>query len=164
MQCYFGKRKLPHSQLKTSATQVFLLGEGERYKRECEEILAQQGVGNVRFLGFYENPYSIMNMSDIVVLASYFEGCPLVLLEEALLGKAIISSDIPASKEVLSDEELGECAAFFPSKDARALAERMRELYEDESRRAELGAKAKRRAEAFGVEKAVRAFERVLRG
>lgn len=117
--------------------EIWLLGDGWRYKKELDSIIKAQGVKNVRFLGFSANPYNVINACDCVVLASYFEGCPLVLLESCVLKKAIISSDIPTSKEVLSDN--GKlCAEFFESKNATALAQSMEKVLKDKDYKAKL--------------------------
>ena len=141
---------------------IWLIGEGERYKRELLERIQSQGVGNVKFLGFQTNPYPYMKACDVCMLTSYYEGYGLVLAESCVLGKAIIASDIPTSKEILIDSELGECAEFFASKDAQSLADAMRRLYEDSARREALESKSLNIAKGFDIERARRAFEEVL--
>ena len=120
---------------------LWLLGEGERYKKELDSMIEAQGVKNVKFLGFCENPYPYIKKCDCMVLASYYEGYGLVLAEACVLGKAIIASDIPTSKEILHNEVLGDCGAFFVSGDALSLAQNMQEIYSQETRRNELEAK-----------------------
>ena len=141
---------------------VWLVGEGERYKKTLLMRLESQGVGNVKFLGFKENPYPYIKACDVCVLASYYEGYGLVLAESCVLGKAIIASDIPTSKEILRDSEIGSGAEFFVSKDARSLADSMRRLYEDRAYREELESKALGIAKNFEVTRALMAFEKVL--
>jgi glycosyltransferase involved in cell wall biosynthesis len=49
-----------------------------------------------------ENPFKIIDQSDIFVLSSRFEGLPNVLLEAASLKKFIISTNCPTGpKEIL---------------------------------------------------------------
>ena len=141
---------------------VWLVGEGERYKKLLLARLESQGVSNVKFWGFQENPYPYIKACDVCMLASYYEGYGLVLAESCVLGKAIIASDIPTSKEILIDSTIGECAEFFVSQDARSLADSMRRLYESKARREELESRALDIAKNFEVTKALRAFEAVL--
>lgn len=141
---------------------IWLVGEGERYKRELLARIESQGVSNVKFLGFQENPYPYIKACDVCVLASYYEGYGLVLAESCVLGKAIIASDIPTSKEILIDSQVGECAEFFVSKDAQSLADSMRRLYTDKVRVKELESKALSIAKNFDVECALKSFEKVL--
>lgn len=141
---------------------IWLVGEGERYKKELLSRIESQGVSNVKFLGFQENPYPYIKACDVCVLASYYEGYGLVLAESCVLGKAIIASDIPTSKEILIDSQVGECAEFFVSKDAQSLADSMRRLYTDKARVEELESKALSIAKNFDVECALKSFEKVL--
>lgn len=47
----------------------------------------------VNFLGWVEDPRAVMMNADVVLLASYYEGMPTVLIEACLLNIPIISSD-----------------------------------------------------------------------
>lgn len=143
--------------------EIWLLGEGERYKKELDELLKSQGVDNVRFLGFSENPYNIIKLCDCVVLASYFEGCPLVLAESCVLNKAIISSDIPTSKELLDNGGVG-CASFFESKNARELAECMRRVLSDEAYKKELESLAGNLGRKYDISKTIEQIQRAIMG
>ncbi|TLD96890.1 glycosyltransferase [Helicobacter jaachi] len=142
--------------------EIWLVGEGARYKKELDSIIAAQGVQNVRFFGFCANPYPYIKACDVMLLSSYFEGYGLVLAESCVLEKAIISSDIPSSREVLTHETLGECGAFFTSKNAQSLAQQMEELYCNATRREELAHKAKVRAQDFDIAKSAKQFESLL--
>lgn len=143
--------------------EIWLLGEGERYKKELDEVIKSQGVDNVRFLGFSENPYNIIKLCDCVVLASYFEGYGLVLAESCVLNKAIISSDIPTSKELLDDDGVS-CASFFESKNARALAECMRRVLSDEAYKKELESLAGNLGRKFDISKTAMQIQRAIMG
>lgn len=141
--------------------EIWLLGEGERYKKELDSIIEAQGVKNVRFLGFSANPYNVIKACDCVVLASYFEGCPLVLLESCVLQKAIIASDIPTSKEILSDD--GKlCAEFFESKNASALADSMQKVMNDKDYRAKLEHLSANLAKKRDISLTIKEIESVL--
>jgi glycosyltransferase involved in cell wall biosynthesis len=68
------------------------------------------------------------------------------------VGRAIVTADTPAAREVLRD---GRDALLVPPGDALALAERLRALGEDEALRARLAAAARARYEALGTPRAV---------
>ncbi len=76
---------------------------------------------------------------DVVVLPSLYEGSPLVLLEAMSLGKALIASDVPGIREVLSPEAAG---ILVPPLDAAALSAAIEDLVDDEQRRTDLGRRA----------------------
>lgn len=142
---------------------IWLLGEGARYQGELEAMIQAQGVSNVRFLGFHANPYPYIKACDCMLLASYYEGYGLVLAEACVLGRAIIASDIPTSKEVLCDERGEASALLFPSKDAHALATQMREVYHNAPLRKKLESKALKRAESFSLSTAAMRLEQILK-
>lgn len=141
--------------------EMWLLGEGERYKRELESIIEQENIKNIRFLGFAKNPYAVIKECDCMVLASYFEGYGLVLAEACVLGKAIIASDIPTSKEILEDEN-GSVAELFESKNANLLASSMERLINDKDYKAILESKALELAKKRDITKSVKGLESIL--
>ena len=64
---------------------------------------------------------------DCVVLPSYREGTPKSLLEASAMAKPIITTDAAGCREVVED---GITGFMVPVKDAKKLAEAMRELIE----------------------------------
>lgn len=65
-----------------------------------EEINKSKDFG-VKFLGFRKDILNILNRSTIVCLPSYREGMPKVLLEASILGKPIVTTDIPGCKDIV---------------------------------------------------------------
>lgn len=57
----------------------------------------------VEYLGERNDVVDIMQTSDIVVLPSYREGIPRVLLEAMSLAKPIVTTDVPGCRQVLVD-------------------------------------------------------------
>ena len=76
----------------------------------------------------------------IVVLPSFAEGVPKVLLEAAAMGKPLIASDLPGCREVIS---AGENGYLFPAGDSRALAEAISSLIHDRTLRRKMGEKGR---------------------
>jgi glycosyltransferase involved in cell wall biosynthesis len=68
---------------------------------------------------------------------------PLKLFEYMASGKAIISSDLPATVEVVQN---GESALLYPPGDVEALSAALTQLYDDPALRERLGTEAKREA------------------
>ena len=81
--------------------------------------------------------------SSVVVLPSYREGLPKVLIEAAALGRPVVTSDVPGCREVVVPGVTGELAA---PRSARALAEALGPLLADPGRIARYGAAARIRA------------------
>lgn len=82
---------------------LLIVGDGNQ--REYLKILTRfLGVQNrVRFLGILPTPEIIecYNIADVMILPSFFEGLPFVLLEALACGTPVVASDIPGIREVL---------------------------------------------------------------
>lgn len=83
----------------------------------------------------------VMTESSIVVLPSYREGLPKVLLEAAASGRAIITYDVPGCREVVQD---GINGLLVPPRDVNALANAIQSLVEDPELRRHMGREGRR--------------------
>lgn len=84
----------------------YIVGDGddlERIKKLSYELNVCE---SVCFLGAKTNPYPYMKMCDIYVQPSYTEGYCLTVCEAAILGKAIVLTEI-ASAEILENGRTG---------------------------------------------------------
>lgn len=86
--------------------------------------------GNLTNLG------EVMQVADIFVLSSLWEGLPLVLLEAMAAGLPVIAYGIPGVEEIMDD---GQAGLTVPVGDPKALARGLAGLLEEESRRRNLG-------------------------
>ncbi|MCP4420612.1 MAG: glycosyltransferase family 4 protein [Chloroflexi bacterium] len=84
-------------------------------------------------------------MMDGVVLASYAEGIPRILMEAAAMGRPSIGTDVRGTREVIVD---GVTGYLIPVHDALALADAISHLLADKEHAKILGAAARWRAEA----------------
>ena len=115
---------------------------GDGPERPALERLVDQLLpsGQVRFLGFHNQPISLHYSSAVFVLPSRFEGMPNALLEAMGSGMAVVVSDAsPGPLEVVVD---GETGLVFRSEDVGALSVAMKKLALDGLLRAQLGAEA----------------------
>lgn len=82
---------------------VIILGDGEEYKNLLL-YTEKLGVSDyVKFLGYKENIYDYINMCNLFVLTSYWEGSPNVVLEALCLGKLVVSTSVEGVREILDD-------------------------------------------------------------
>ena len=79
-----------------------IIGRGKNKKKMFEFIRKNNLKNFVKIIGFQLNPYKYLNMADILVLTSKFEGLPNVMLEAVCLKKFVISTNCPTGpKEIL---------------------------------------------------------------
>ena len=91
--------------------------------------------------------------ATIVVLPSYREGLPKVLLEAAACGKPLIATDVPGCREIVTQ---GVNGLLVPARDSSALADAIDSLLRDASLRAAMGMAGREKVvRAFSVEKVV---------
>jgi len=94
---------------------------------------------------------STLASATIVVLPSYREGLPKVLLEAAACGKPLIATDVPGCREIVTHGVNGLLVAV---RDSAALAVAIDTLLRDSSRRAAMGVAGREAVvRAFSVEK-----------
>ena len=97
--------------------------------------------------------------ADVYCAPSLFgESFGVVLLEAMAAGTAIVASDLPGYHAVARPDEQ---AVLVPPGDPDALAKALNELLADESRRAELVAAGRTRAEDFAMPKLARAYSEI---
>ena len=84
-----------------------IVGDGEQRENLVEIVKRLQLEKNITFCGFQENPYPIMNSSDVLVCSSRAEGYSLVIAEAMVLGLAIITTECAGPTELIRDGEYG---------------------------------------------------------
>ncbi len=86
-----------------SSCQLFMLGGyGPIYKQLCRRARSSPASGAIFIALGSDNPYPLVARMDTMVLASYYEGRPLVLYEAFALGLSVLSTDIPGPAEILN--------------------------------------------------------------
>ena len=95
---------------------------------------SQEGV--IEWWGWRGDMEQIYAQANIVCLPSYREGVPKTLLEASACGRPIVASDVPGCREVVRD---GENGYLVPPHDPPAVAEALKILINDPSRRIQMG-------------------------
>lgn len=115
---------------KCPETEIWVVGaidDGNPSAVAKAEVEAQEANGTIRYWGVSKDVRSIMQEADVVVLPSYREGLPRVMLESLAMGKAIITTDTAGCRETIQDTKNG---FLVPVKDAKALADAMFRMYQ----------------------------------
>jgi len=92
--------------------------------------------GAIDFLGHVDGIERVMAQASIVVLPSYREGVPKVLIEAASMGKVIVTADSPGCREVVID---GHNGLLVPPCDATALSVAIQRLLDEPATCREMG-------------------------
>lgn len=104
---------------------------------------------------------SLLSEHDALILPSWFEGMPLVALEAAAAGLAIVATDIPGINDIFRkpDPQL-DGAILAPLRDSVALAQAIGRLAAEPELRTKLQEQARRRASELTWRSSAMAFER----
>jgi glycosyltransferase involved in cell wall biosynthesis len=114
----------------------------------------------VRLLGHRDDAVHIMAGCDIFVLASYYEGLPVALMEAFALGLPVVATAVGGVPEMVT---AGVEGILVPARDSDALADALETLVCDPNVRREMGENAARRAECYDIRNAVSRIETVYR-
>jgi glycosyltransferase involved in cell wall biosynthesis len=143
-----------------------LIGEGQELKH-LQSLVAHCGLQNVvKFAGYLDDMSSIYPALDLVVIPSFSEGLPNVLLEAMLHCKAVVATRVGGIPDVMD----GELSRFLVnSGDVGALADGMISALRDPQVCKELGeAGAKHAREKYGpkrrVNQIITLYEKLLAG
>lgn len=108
------------------------------------DIANISGNKHISFLGFRSDIASIFADCHIVVLPSYREGLPKVLIEAAACGRAVVTTDVPGCKHVILANETG---LLVTVKDSKKLAGAIIQLIDNTELRQRFGAAGRQLAE-----------------
>lgn len=83
---------------------IYLAGDGEI--EEAKKLIQKKGLSkNIEVIGWinFEQKVEVLKKSSILLLPSYNEGLPMAILEGMACGKAIISTNVGAIPEVVTE-------------------------------------------------------------
>ena len=81
---------------------IIIGGYGKNFEN-IKDIVDNQGVENVIIIKSLSNPYAIINRCDLFILASYYEGLPMTIMEALILNKPVVSTNITGPREFLKN-------------------------------------------------------------
>ncbi len=140
--------------------------ESSRLQRLAEELKCG---GSIEWLGEVANEQipALLAQADVFALPCRQsqdgdrDGIPVVLIEAMACGVPVISGDLPAIRELISD---GECGQLVDGSKASQLVEALAEFANNPSLRARLGEAGRRRVEEeFSLSKNIDRLEEALR-
>ena len=166
-----GQRELIEALRLLPGVHALLVGEdletGGAYRDLLEREAQRAGLAErVVFAGYRADVPAVLDEVDVVVLPSWVEGMPLVLLEAMAHRRPVVATTVGGTPEVVVD---GETGLLVPPRDPRALADAIRRLVDDPELATRMGeAGYERVRERFSVEAMTRRvleiYDEVTRG
>jgi L-malate glycosyltransferase len=139
---------------------VVLVGEGSLRPELQGRVTALGLEGNVIFAGHRTGVALFYSLAEFVILPSLYEGMPLVAIEAAAAGRALIATAVDGTMEVVVP---GVTGVLVPQQSVEALAEAIQDLLENPLKAQALGRAARHRAERlFSVERQVEETSRLF--
>ncbi len=142
---------------------VFLIvGDGpEEYRTRLEKQIKSLGLtSHVRLLGYRKDIPALMQMMDIGVLSSVFEGFPAVLVEFLASEKPVVATKCGGQTEIVKDNET---AILVPPDSPDDLAAAIIRVLEDKDLQERLARAGWDRARDFSLDKMTSNFDALYR-
>ena len=132
----------------------FLVAGGGELDSSLRAAVADRGLADrVRFLGWQRNLESVYAASDLIAVTSRNEGTPVALIESMAAGVPGVCFDVGGVSDVIPSPDLG---VLVESNDVSALAGEMRDLFDDDRRREDIGRRARASVMArYGIDRLV---------
>lgn len=123
--------RFPHSKL------IFVGSEVPYFKKELEKLTDYLGISDkIIFLGQKADIADFLNITDIFVLSSRFEGIPLVLLEAMYMQVPVVAIDVGGIREVVINDKNGILVEQY---NEEALSRALAEILNNKEKRSSIG-------------------------
>lgn len=86
--------------------EIWIIGEGNE-RKNLEKLIKENNIDNIRLLGFKENPYSYIALSDMFICSSRVEGYSTAVTEALVLKKPVMTTDCAGMDEILDNGKYG---------------------------------------------------------
>jgi glycosyltransferase involved in cell wall biosynthesis len=142
--------------------ELTLVGDGpesDRLRATAEKL----GISDrVRFAGRLGEQASLEEIAktDILVVASFIEGLPIVLMEAMAMGTAVVATRVAGIPELVED---GKTGLLFTPSNWNELTDRIRCLLDDRSLRERLSSRAREKvAEEFDIRRSANQLQKLF--
>jgi glycosyltransferase involved in cell wall biosynthesis len=151
-------RAFPGVLARVPDVKLLIVGEGPS-AAGLRGLAEELGVSaRVDFLGHRQDVPRLLSALDVFAVPSLSEGFCIAAVEAMAAGKAILSSDCSALRQLLQE---GASGLLFQSGDFKDLEAKLVQLLGDERLRVRLADRARERSRDFDVREAARAYKRL---
>lgn len=141
-------------------THLLLVGDGQERKNLEKEASALASKNHIHFLGQRTDIPQLLLLSHIFVLPTLFEGMSNALMEAMAASLAIVTTDIPENRILISHQKNG---LLIPPRAIQELSQNLEQLLNDVDLRKKLGAQARATIdENFSLAKVAQKWENSL--
>lgn len=135
---------------------LVMVGDGN-LRAEVEAAVAKAGLaGRVHLLGLRRDVPEILRASDVLALASLFEGLPRVFPQAMAAGLPIVATNVDGAPDVIVP---GETGWMVESRRPDLMAAHLIELARDPERARRMGARGRERVDEFSARRMVERLE-----
>ncbi len=139
---------------------LVLLGDGEEKENICS-FIEKENIDDVYILPFSENPFKYIVRSKLLLLASYDEGFPRVVVESFACGTPVVAfvNEFSGHVDIIDD---GKNGFLVPFGDIDQFVEKVKLLLENEDLRKEFSKNAIEKAKQFELDKIISKLEELI--
>lgn len=140
-----------------------IVGDGPgREELEARGSACANLAARIRWLGRRSDVPGLLKAADVLVLPSFWEGMPNVVLEAMAARRAVVGTDVEGTSELVVP---GQTGWLVPAGDPRTLARALKEAAGDPDRVRRFGEAGRARVvENYSPERVVEAYERLWAG
>jgi len=146
------------NRLQIADCRLQIIGEGLESNNLKSEIRNQKLDDKIKIMGNISDAAKFLHAFDIYVCSSIKEGLPYTILEAMQAGLPIVSTNVGAIPEIITDSENG---LLVEPKNPKQLAEKIQYLINNPEIAKRLGENAKEKVKKFSLEKMVKKTEEI---
>ena len=138
-----------------------MVGDGE-LREQLEEHVDRLHLDSiVKMVGWRRDVPEFLEIFDVFLLTSLWEGLPRVVVEAMITGVPVVAPDVAGIAEVVRS---GETGYLVSPGDTASMAQRVIELLDNETLRRQMGRAAKGVGQEFSVENMIEDYTRLYIG
>lgn len=137
---------------------IIMVGDGPEYGKLKELINKNSVSDNIHMIGYEENPYKYINLSDLLVCSSISEAFSTVATEAIILKKPVITTECSGMTELLNQ---GECGLITKNNE-KELYDGIKKVIMDKHLLNRLKSSAEKRSEDFNTLLLIKKIEEVI--